>query len=170
MQKSYDDVRNSYQPSQALDVALMRLAFVKDVLANPSTTSGGQGKNPQTSSVLIKTDISISVSVVLMVAIGKTILSTIFTTSRTYVINIMEMMELLMYILITPIYQSWIIMVVLCLFLQKKTTPNGRNTSGSRIVLVLLKQNSLIGMAVINSHIEKDQTHNRFIPTRILKK
>lgn len=52
MQKSYDDVRNSYQPSQALDVALMRLAFVKDVLANPSTTSGGQGKNPQTSSVI----------------------------------------------------------------------------------------------------------------------
>jgi DNA polymerase-3 subunit gamma/tau len=49
MQKSYDDVRSSYQPSQALDVALMRLAFVKDVLANPSATSGGH--NVQSSSV-----------------------------------------------------------------------------------------------------------------------
>lgn len=49
MQKSYDDVRSSYQPSQALDVALMRLAFVKDVLANPSATSGGN--NVQSSSV-----------------------------------------------------------------------------------------------------------------------
>ena len=49
MQKSYDDVRSSYQPSQALDIALMRLAFVKDVLANPSATSGGH--NVQSSSV-----------------------------------------------------------------------------------------------------------------------
>lgn len=49
MQKSYDDVRSSYQPSQALDVALMRLAFVKDVLANPSATSGGH--SVQSSSV-----------------------------------------------------------------------------------------------------------------------
>lgn len=49
MQKSYDDVRSSYQPSQALDLALMRLAFVKDVLANPSATSGGH--NVQSSSV-----------------------------------------------------------------------------------------------------------------------
>ena len=49
MQKSHDDVRNSHQPSQALDIALMRLAFVKDVLANPSAVSGGQ--NVQSSSV-----------------------------------------------------------------------------------------------------------------------
>jgi DNA polymerase-3 subunit gamma/tau len=48
MQKSYDDVRSSHQPFQALDVALMRLAFVKDVLTNPSAVSGGQ--NVQSSS------------------------------------------------------------------------------------------------------------------------
>ncbi len=56
MQKSYDDVRNSYQPSQALDVALMRLAFVRDVLANPSATStsgsNSQGQGTQTPSVV----------------------------------------------------------------------------------------------------------------------
>ena len=53
MQKAYDDVRNSYQPAQALDVAVMRLAFVKDVLIAPSSTGpvnvGGQ--KPQVASV-----------------------------------------------------------------------------------------------------------------------
>ncbi len=39
MQKAYDDVRNSYQPAQALDIALMRLAFIKDVLTGPLTVS-----------------------------------------------------------------------------------------------------------------------------------
>lgn len=53
MQKSYDDVRNSHQPSQALDIALMRLVFVKDVLATPSVTSGGPGKNVQTLSSVV---------------------------------------------------------------------------------------------------------------------
>jgi hypothetical protein len=53
MQKSYDDVRNSHQPSQALDIALMRLAFVKDVLADPSAVSGGQNvkSSPVTSNI-----------------------------------------------------------------------------------------------------------------------
>lgn len=51
MQKAYDDVRNSYQPSQALDVALMRLAFVKDILTGPVNT-GGQQK-AQTASLAI---------------------------------------------------------------------------------------------------------------------
>ncbi len=45
MQRAYDDVRNSYQPAQALDVALMRLAFVKDILIGPGDASGPK---PQT--------------------------------------------------------------------------------------------------------------------------
>lgn len=51
MQKSYADVKLSHQPSQALDVALMRLSFVKDVLANPSSAASG-GQNAPTSSVI----------------------------------------------------------------------------------------------------------------------
>lgn len=47
MQKSYEDIKNSFHPSQALDIALMRLAFVKDMLINPSSTSSS--KNIQTS-------------------------------------------------------------------------------------------------------------------------
>lgn len=46
MQKSYDDIKNSFQPSQALDIALMRLAFVKDILVNPSPANSGN-KNTQ---------------------------------------------------------------------------------------------------------------------------
>ncbi len=49
MQKSYDDVKTSHQPSQALDVAVMRLAFVKDILANPSSASGSH--NVETPSI-----------------------------------------------------------------------------------------------------------------------
>lgn len=45
MQKAYDDVKNSYQPYQALDVAIMRLGFVKDVLSNPTTSSGSQQRS-----------------------------------------------------------------------------------------------------------------------------
>ncbi len=49
MQKSYDDIKNSFQPAQALDIALMRLAFVKDILVNPSSSSSGN-RNTQISS------------------------------------------------------------------------------------------------------------------------
>lgn len=51
MQKSYEDVKNSYQPSQALDVAIMRLGFVKDILSNPTTGNNPQ-QNHQTSSTV----------------------------------------------------------------------------------------------------------------------
>lgn len=46
MQKAYEDVKLSHQPNQALDVALMRLVFVKDILSSSGT--GNINKNSST--------------------------------------------------------------------------------------------------------------------------
>lgn len=43
MQKAYEDVRLSYQPNQALDVAIMRLVLVKDILSNHGSGGNFQG-------------------------------------------------------------------------------------------------------------------------------
>jgi DNA polymerase-3 subunit gamma/tau len=48
MQKSYEEIKNSSQPCQTLDIALMRLIFVKDILKTPPTTI--DNKNPQNTS------------------------------------------------------------------------------------------------------------------------
>lgn len=48
MQKSYDEIKNSFQPHQTLDIALMRLAFVQDILATPPISS--DKKNAQITS------------------------------------------------------------------------------------------------------------------------
>jgi len=48
MQKSYEEIKNSPQPCQTLDIALMRLIFVKDILKTPPTTI--DNKNPQNTS------------------------------------------------------------------------------------------------------------------------
>lgn len=54
MQKSYDDIKNSFQPSQALDVALMRLAFVKDIIAAPTAASGSRSTQQTSTSTPTK--------------------------------------------------------------------------------------------------------------------
>lgn len=53
MQKAYEDVRLSYQPNQALDVAMMRLILVKDILSNSGSSGNiqGSGANSSQSSV-----------------------------------------------------------------------------------------------------------------------
>lgn len=49
MQKAYDEIKNSFHPSQTLDIALMRLAFIKDILVPSSPPS--DKKTPQISSL-----------------------------------------------------------------------------------------------------------------------
>lgn len=46
MQKSYEEIKNSFQPYQTLDIALMRLAFVRDILKTPPVAPLDK-KNPQ---------------------------------------------------------------------------------------------------------------------------